>query len=81
VVKRYKIPVIRYISSGHVIHSRYCIVHLKVKIVQLKSSHHKNKYCNYVRSWMLTYCDDHFAIYTCTKSSCCKPETNIKLYV
>ena len=28
-----------------------------------------------------TYCGDHFAMYTNTKSLCCTPETNIMLYI
>ena len=29
----------------------------------------------------LTYCGDHFAVYTNIKSLCCTPETNTTLHV
>lgn len=41
-----------------------CIIYLKVaKRVESKSSHHKNKICNYVKWSMLTECGHHFAVY------------------
>ena len=50
--------------------------YLKVaKRVNLKSSHYKKKPLCMV--WMLTYCGDHFEIYTHIKSFCCIPETNV----
>lgn len=58
VVKRYKLPVIIYKSSGDIMYSMVTIVnntvfrvsYLKIaKIVIIKSSYHKKKNCNYVR--------------------------------
>ena len=45
------------------------IIYLKVsKRVDLKSSHHKNKICNYVKRSILTEYGDHFVLYPYTKS-------------
>lgn len=50
-------------SWGHDVHhddcssinKQYCIVNLKVtKRMDLKSSHHETKNCNYMRRWILT---------------------------
>lgn len=51
--------------------SGYCLAYLKVaQRVDLKSSHHKKRICNYVRGWMLTK-HNHFLRYINIKSLCC----------
>lgn len=62
-------------------HSQYCSTYLKVAgKVHLGGSHHKEKkfFCNFLQNQ--PYCGNHFTTYTCVKSLCCTPETNI-MYV
>lgn len=49
----------------------------------LKSSHHKEKDCNYVWWWMLskTYRGDHFPVYTYIEPLYCMPEMNIYIHL
>ena len=59
-----------------------CIIYLKVaKRVDLKSSHHKNKICNYVKRSMLTECGDHFVVYPYIKSLYGAPWARTALYL
>ena len=68
VVKRYKLPVIKYTGQRNIMYSKGNIV--SNIIITLYGERCKQ-----------TYCSDHYVIYKNIKSPCCPLEANIIFYV